>query len=93
MKERRKVMYLRYTEDPQDQKTNNNEYFEPKPKVKKKEMSKSILIICLGLILYLLEYTKQHGYFTSTEEQFVLAFVSAVVLKFIVERISQWISK
>lgn len=93
MKERRKIMYLRYTEDPQDQKTNNNEHFGPKPKVKKKEMSKPTLIICIGSILYLLEYTKQHGYFTSTEEQFVLAFVSAVVLKFIVERISQWISK
>ena len=86
-------MYLRYTEDPQDQKTNNNEYFGPKPQVKKKEMSKPTLIICIGSILYLLEYTKQHGCFTSTEEQFVLAFVSAVVLKFVVERISQWISK
>lgn len=86
-------MYLRYTEDPQCQKTNNDEYFGSKPKVKKKEMSKPILIICLGSILCLLEYTKQHGYFTSTEEQFILALVSAIVLKFIVERISQWISK
>ena len=86
-------MYLRYNEEDFIEQP-NNKYKQniESPKGKKREKSKTELIICLSFILFILEYTKQHGYVTSTTGQFVLAFTLAIIVKFVVESFVKWIS-
>lgn len=87
-------MYLRYDENSLLETKNNISEVKVKTiKQKKREKSKFELILSIGAVLFVLEYTKQHGYFTTTEEQFILAFVLAIILNFVIESFMKWISR
>lgn len=87
-------MYLRYDENQtkeliEDLYKKDNKVEKPK----KKEMSNFELVVALSFIIWLLEYTKENTSFNTTSDQFIIAFVSACVLKFIIESFHKWISK
>ena len=87
-------MYLRYTENQQEDTQVYTERINVKPvEQKNEELSKPVLILCLSCILFILNYTKEQGYFVSTEEQFILAACLGLGFKTVIESFRKWISK